>query len=198
MRIARAPALRAFVVAAALLAAACEVPAPEHIFPALSYAHQPTQRLDVAAVEIVDDYVPPLAKPNVEHEFPVTPAGAAARWGADRIAVAGAEGKARFVIVEAAVRETTLEKRRGVVGAFYVDQEYRYDGVLEVMVEVRSPRGFRNAFATARASYSRTVPEDITVNDRMQVFYEITEALMRSLDTELEQNIRQHLAPYLL
>ena len=57
---------------------------------------------------------------------------------------------------------------------------------------------FRNAFATARATYSRTVPEDITVNDRLRIYYEITEALMRSLDVELEKNIRQHLAPYLL
>lgn len=198
MRTAHGYALRALAMAAALLVAACQVPAPAPVFPELSYTHLGTLRLDVGSVEVIDDYVPTLVSPHVEHEFPVTPAGAAARWGSDRIAAGGAEGKARVIITEAGVRATTLEKRRGVVGAFYIDQEYRFDGVLEVTVEVRSARGFRNAFATARATYSRTVPEDITVNDRLRIYYEITEALMRSLDVELEKNIRQHLAPYLL
>ena len=153
MRTAHGYALRALAMAAALLVAACQVPAPAPVFPELSYTHLGTLRLDVGSVEVIDDYVPPLVSPHVEHEFPVTPAGAAARWGSDRIAAGGAEGKARVIITEAGVRATTLEKRRGVVGAFYIDQEYRFDGVLEVTVEVRSARGFRNAFATARATY---------------------------------------------
>ena len=50
----------------------------------------------------------------------------------------------------------------------------------------------------AEATRSRTVPEKITLNDRDKVWFEITEALIRDLDKELDAAIRRFLQPFLL
>ena len=181
-----------------LLLAGCAVPPPSPTLPELTFAHLDPIRLDVGKIEIVDEYVPPLKAPNVEHEFPVAPAEAAQRWGRDRIIAAGTSGVARIVIRNAGVIEVPLEKTAGLTGLITVDQAARYDGTLEMLIEIRSDRGTQEAFVRAFANRSQSVPEDITLNERQAVFYELTEGLIGDLNAELERNIRQHLARYLL
>ena len=44
---------------------------------------------------------------------------------------------------------------------------------------------------------TQTVAEDISVNDRRRVFFEMTEGLMAEVNAQLEDRIREHLAKYL-
>lgn len=185
-------------VVVVLLLAGCAAPPPTPTLPELTFAHLGQIRLDVGKIEIVDEYVPPLKAPNVEHEFPVAPAEAAQRWSHDRIIAAGTSGLARIVIRNAGVIEVSLEKTTGLTGLLTVDQAARYDATLEILIEIRSDRGTQEAFVRAFASRSQSVPEDITLNERQAVFYELTEGLIGDLNAELEKNIRQHLAKYLL
>jgi hypothetical protein len=178
------------------LAACAPLPAPQQ-FPELTYAQLGAIRLDVARVEIVVAYDPPLAPPNVEHTFPTTPATAAERWALDRIRALGDAGWAQFIVREAGVTETAIEVEGGLKGAFTEDQSERYEGVLDVVLEIRSDRGFRDAYVEARAMRTRTVSEDITVNDRQRVFFEMTKGLMADINAQLEDRIRQHLSRYL-
>ena len=182
----------------ALALAACAPLPPAPQFPELTYAHLGAIRLDVARLEIVVAYDPPLAAPNVEHTFPTAPATAAERWAADRIRAVGDTGWAQFIVREAGVTETAIEVEGGLKGAFTDDQSERYEGVLDVVLEIRSDRGFRDAYVEARAMRTRTVPEDITVNDRQIVFLEMTQALMADINAQLEDRIRQHLPKYLM
>ena len=181
----------------ALVLAACAPPPAPAPLSELSYSHLGAIRLDVARYEIVVEYDPPLAAPNVEHTFPTTPAAAAERWARDRIRAAGEEGWARFIIRQADVIETALDPQGGLEGALTDEQSERYDGVLDVILEIRSDRGFRDAYVEARARRTRTVSEDITVNERKKVFFEMTEGLMADVNAQLEDRIREHLARYL-
>ena len=180
-----------------VVVAACAPPLAPPQFPELSYGHLGAIRLDVARYEIVVEYDPPLAAPNVEHTFPTTPAAAAERWAQDRIRAVGDTGWARFIVREAGVTETDLDPQDGLRGAFTEEQSERYEGVLDVVLEIRSDRGFRDAYVEARSTRTRTVSEDITVNDRRRVFFELTEGLMADVSAQLEDRIREHLAKYL-
>jgi hypothetical protein len=186
-----------FLAPLVLALAACAPPPPTPQFPEPSYGHLGAIRLDVARFEIVVAYEPPLAAPNVEHTFPTTPAAAAERWAQDRIQAVGDAGWARFIVHEAGVTETALERESGLKGAFTDEQSERYEGVLDVVLEIRSDRGFRDAHVEATATRTQSVSKDITVNERRTVFFEMTEALMVDLNAQLEARIREHLAKYL-
>ena len=188
------------LAAAAILlvaAAGCATPAPAPE-PQLGYAHLGPIRLDVAGIEIVDAYLPPLREPHVEHEFPVSPAEALLRWAQDRLVTAGRERRARFVIRDAAVREVRLPRKKGLRGLFTTDQSERYDGRVAVALEIRSGRNVRDAIVEAVAERSRSVPEDASVEERERVFLQITEDLVASLNGEIEKQIAAHLAAYRL
>jgi hypothetical protein len=182
----------------ACMLAACATPAPKPTYPELTWTHLAPFKLNVAEVEVVSEYEPPFKDPNVEHLFPLPPEQAARRWARDRIVAAGTEGRARVVIKRASVVEVPLELTEGVRGYFTTEQAQRYDAVVEVAIEVRGPRGYRDGFATAQAERSRTVPEDVTLNERERIWFDITEALMKDFDAEMDRNIRRHLQRFLM
>lgn len=178
--------------------AACgQTAANRPVYPELTYGHLPPIRLDVASVEIVDDYESPLRPPNVEHEFPVTPAAAARRWAKERLKAVGQSGVARAIVRDASVVEVDLKQKGGLTGLFTTEQSQRYDARLVMEIEIRSERGFKDAFVSAEAKRSRTVPENLTLNEREKVYFKITEAVMGDLNAQLEKQINQHLARYL-
>lgn len=186
------------VVLLAVWVTACAVPVPPPTFPELTFSHLPPIRLNVAEIEIVENYVPPLRAPHVEHNFPVTPLAAMRRWAVDRIQAGGETRRGQVIIEDARVVAVPLPVRKGLQGLFYKEQEVRYDATLEARIEVRAERGYRDSYATARILRSRTVPEEMTLIEREQLFFDLTEELMRELNTELEANIRRHMQRDLL
>ena len=185
----------------AMLAAmltACETAPPKQRLFDLTFADLPILTLDVARLEVVSDYAPPLKAPNVEHLFPTPPEAGLRRWAADRLKAGGKKGSARFVIVNAAVTEAALPVTKGLKGAFKKEQSERYEAVVEASLEILDARGFRRGFASARVSRSRTVREDASLNAREAAWFALTEALLNDFDKELEKNIRQYLLGFLL
>lgn len=191
--------LRLAAVALVILAlGACQQPPPRPTYPELTWTHLAPFQLDVAEVEIVSEYEPTFRPPNVEHLAPAAPEEAARRWAEDRLQAAGKEGRAKVIIREASIVEVPLELEEGVRGYVTTEQAERYDAVVEVEIEIRNPRGYRDGFVTARAERTRTVPEDITLNERERVWFELTDGLMKDFDAEMSKNIREHLGRFLL
>lgn len=180
-----------------LLVTACATPLPPAPKLELTYAHLDPINLAVGQVEVVEDYVPPLRDPNIDHLVPVSPTAAARRWAEDRLRSAGGERRAQFVINNAEVIETKLPVERGVRGAVTVDQAARYDATLKVTLEIRDGRGFRVAFATAEASRSATISENLTLRERDLFFFRLVEELVADLNVELEARIGEFLEAYL-
>ncbi len=183
------------VLAAAVLALALHahaVAAEE-----LRYRTQPPLILDAGAVAFENTYVPPLAPPNVEHQFAVSPSDAVDRWSAERLVANGGRNRVWVIVEEASVVEVPLEVDQGIAGWFKTEQAERYDAVLKVTVRVSEPDG-SNASVTGTITRSVTVPEDISLSDRQQVWADLTNKLVDDLNSELETAMRAHLARYLL
>lgn len=185
-------------LAAAGLAACTQTP-PAPVFPAITFAHKGALRLAVERIETVDGYAPPMRRPNIEHEVPVSPVETLRRWGTDRLATTGDTGRiAVFVVREAAMTETELKRESGLRASLTSQQELRYDLVLAAAVEIRDARnGFVMAACDARSTRFRSVAEGIALAERERAWYALTEQTMEALDAELERQVRAHLAPFL-
>lgn len=180
---------------AVLVLVACNSPPSRGPFPELTYSHLPEIALDVAAIEIVDAYRSPGADPNVEHLYPITPAAAARRWAEDRLRAVGIDGIARFIILDASSIEhrnvpppegTSSEKTRD-----------RYDMRTAIRIEISKANGTRSAFVTAESMLQQFVDPATTLNERERIWFRNVEALMNSLDAELDRGIAAGFGPYL-
>ena len=189
------PGCAALLLAMAVAGCASGPTAPS--YPEIRFADKPQILLDVARVDIVETYRPPLKAPNVEHLFPVRPSHAARQWARDRLRASGATGRAEVVIRDASATETTLKRTEGVRGAFTTDQAERYDAAITISVHILDSLGKEQANASATARYSRTVAENVTLNDRERVWYHMTTAMMHALDKALEGEIERSLAAFL-
>lgn len=185
------------VLIVALALTACATPDPTPRYPDITFSHLAPIRLDVGAVDYIQAYAPPGKTPNVEHLFPLRPSVVAKRWADERIEAAGPISRiARVTLVNASAVGTALETTQGVKGVFTIDQAARYDVTVEMLIEIVNSQGMVEGQAKAVARRSRTAPENITLKDRDQLWFELTEAVMGDIDRELEATIRKYLAKY--
>lgn len=185
------------VIAAVLVLAGCATQVQRPGFPQISFAHLQPISLNVARIEVENRYVSPATRPNVEHEFPVSPAAVASNWGRDRLRAVGQTGTARVIVRRASVVEVPLKRSTGVKGAFTRDQSERYDAIIDMAVELRDANGDIRVTAESTAKRSRSVSENISLNDREKVWFEMTEAMMADLNTALENQIRIHMKEWI-
>ena len=183
----------ASLFAVAFLLAGCATEVQKPGFSQISFAHLQPINLNVARIEVENRYVSPATRPNVEHEFPVIPAAVASNWGRDRLRAVGASGVARVIVRRASVIEVPLKRTTGVTGAFTRDQSERYEAVIDMMVELRDATGNIRVTAESTAKRSRSVSENISLNDREKIWFEMTESMMADLNTALDNQIRIHM-----
>ena len=191
------PSPRCAVLLLAFFVAGCASTPTIPSFDEIRFTDKPPIRVDVARIDIVEAYRPPLKAPNVDHLFPVRPSHAARQWARDRLLAVGDKGWAEAVIRNASVTETALERTKGIQGAFTTDQTERYDAVLTIAVRIFDNAGNERANASATSRHSQTVAEDITLNDRERVWHRMTTAMMRALDKGLERQMKKSLAAFL-
>jgi hypothetical protein len=188
---------RAFLAFAALpwILAACDTPNPAVTFPELTFAHKPAIKLNVAKIEIINEYRMPFQAPNVEHLVPIAPGAAAERWAADILKPVGTRGTALFVITRASVTEEKLKTKTGLKGLIAIEQSEEYVAALDARVEILE--GTRR-IATASTSITRTqtAREDATPNQRSKIWYALVERLMLEFDGEMRKQgdtfLREH------
>jgi hypothetical protein len=164
----------------------------------VSYAARGAMRFAVARVDVVTSYVPPMRRPNIDHEVPFGPLETMQRWGRERLAAAGGAGRAlRFVVVEAAMTETDLPRETGMRANFTTQQDKRYDLTLAAALELREePGNLVVASGEARATRFRTVAEGIPIAEREAAWHGLLRQTMDDLDAELERQVRAHFAPF--
>jgi hypothetical protein len=185
---------RAFLLLPALAAlVACDTPPMRQSFATLTFQDRPAIRLDVAQVEIVQAYKAPGVAPHVDHLFPQKPVDVAAAWGRDVLQAAGERGMATYTVLDASATETALPRSTGMTQMFKTEQSDRYDLHIEVKLEIGNPLLATTGFVTAAANRSQTVAEDMTMNQREAVWFQMTESAMRELDQKLEAAIRDKL-----
>jgi hypothetical protein len=193
----RLRALRTVFILSLFTLAACVTTGPQPSYPEITFAHLAPIKLDVAEIVYAPRYQPPIAAPNIGHEFPTPPAKAAERWIADRLVAVGTSGQAIVVIRQATGTETKLKVKKGITGAFTTDQAWRYDVGVEIVINAVSLNRKINAEASTAAQQSRTMPEDASLSEREDVWFALTENVMRKFDTNFEAQIRKDLAKFI-
>jgi hypothetical protein len=192
----RSPAL-ASILAVVFLLTGCATEVQKPGFSQISFAHLQPISLNVARIEVENRYVSPATRPNVEHEFPVSPAAVASNWGRDRLRAVGQSGVARVVVRRASVVEVPLKRTTGVTGAFTRDQSERYDAIIDMMVELRDADGNVRVTAESTAKRSRSVSENVSLIEREKIWFEMTETMMSDLNTALENQVRIHMKEWI-
>jgi hypothetical protein len=189
---------RFLAIAAVVLGvlAGCASPPPRPSFPDIRFTSEPVLRIDAASIEVIKDFRPSFKSPQVEHLFPIPPELAIENWVHDRLQATGTRRRVIVHIIDASVREVVLPKTPGLRGTFTTDQAERYDGAVEVRIDLVDERGFPERTVTAKATRSQSVAEGITANQRDQAWYDMTRAMMSSLDHELERQIRANFTFY--
>ena len=192
------PLARLILILVGFSLVACATPLPTRNLDQISFSERPPIRLDVREIEIRRAYQPPNAAPNVDHLFAVPPAAGAQLWAADRLKAAGPSRRARFIVREAPVIEVRLERSGGLTGTFTVEQSERYEARLVAEIQILAEDGSVQASVTVEVTHHRTVPENVTLNERVQVWHEMTQALVDAMDRRLDATIKEALYAYLV
>ncbi len=180
-----------------LILAACSTAPQRQSYADITFQHLSQIKLDVGEIKVVNEFKAPLKPPHVEHELPVKIDQSIRRWVRDRLQPVGSSGSyAVLTIKDASAIEQSMEKTSGLKGLFTKDQSELYKFHIAVELNVVSINGSK-ALATAEAIRSKSVPEDITLNDRERMYFEQTEILMQEFDLEMEKNIRAFLGQYI-
>jgi len=85
-----------------------------------------------------------------------------------------------------------------LTGMFTTEQSERYDARVVVEMQIIAGDGRIEGSLTAKAERSRSVPEDISLNERERLWFQMTEDLMKELDAQLEQTIKTTFFPFVI
>ena len=174
--------------------AACNTPPERQDFPNITFQHLAPFQLDVARVEIVQAYRPDPAN-DIADQFPEAPAKVVGQWAEDRLQAVGNQGEATYTITLAQATDTPLHRSQGMAAMTHKDQSDRFDLAITVNLEVQSAG--KSGALTAQAVRSQTVGEDVTLNQREAVLFNLLDATMKDLNTQLETLILQYVGGFL-
>ena len=175
---------------------ACSSAPPKPVYPDLRFDAQPPLRLDVAQIQIQNDFQPTYRAPNVEHLFPVPPARAVETWARDRLRAVGQNGIARFTIHNASVTQTDLKQTPGIAGAFTTEPSERYDMTVQVTLDIMDNTGRTVRTANVTSTRSQSILNNVTPTQREQSWYDMTGDLMVDFDRRMTGEIRNSFGLY--
>ncbi|HLJ20785.1 MAG TPA: hypothetical protein VKU84_11335 [Stellaceae bacterium] len=181
------------LAAVALPLAGCgNGPPPRQEFADLRFTTEPPLRLNVASVEIQDEYRPDFDPPHFEQRFPIPLPHLADNWAHDRLQAVGTSGRAVAVVIDASAVEISLPKESGITTAFTDQPDTQYNARVGIRVEARDDRGMSTRMAEAHAERSVTTVEGTTLEERDRLLYQMESELMAELDHQLETQIRNN------
>lgn len=185
-----------FVSIVFLLCACQQTPLP--IKPGLNLGES-VYNINVARINLSEEYDTSDKAPHVEKLADVTPAEAVKQWAAKRLVAVGQKDTMEVAIIEASIVKNELGKqKKGIEGFFTKEQTEEYVGKLEVELKIyNESKPLPIARVHASANNSHTIREDATLADRNALYHQITLDLIHSLEGELDKNIRQYFANYL-
>jgi hypothetical protein len=177
-----------------VLLGACSHPAPRQR--ELSFARYQPIYLDVANVDIDDDYESPMKPPNVEHLIPYSPMDAMHLWIKDRIRTVGTTKSVEIIIKDASVISTPVKDPGGMFPSFH--NSNRYDAKLSVEMRIyASKQAMSLASIDVTATQSFTIDNKASLDERRVIFNKMIFSLMESMNAELEKHIYQYFVSYI-
>ncbi|MBK8160190.1 MAG: hypothetical protein IPK59_15945 [Rhodospirillaceae bacterium] len=182
------------LVASASLAA-CDTPPARQRFPEITFQHLAPIRLDVARIEILSGYRSAEHPDDNAADYPEAPETLVADWARERLQAAGERGQATYTVVEARAVRVPLPRSSGISAALKTEQSDRYDLAITVRLDAGNPISGKSGTVTETVTRSQTVPENMTLNQREAMLFNLLDAAMKDLNQRLEKSIPQYLAP---
>lgn len=180
---------------ASISLAACDTPPARQRFPEITFQHLPPIRLDVAQIEILSAYRSADHPDDNAADYPEAPEALAADWARERLQAVGERGQATYTVVEARAVRVPLPRSSGINAALKTEQSDRYDLAITVRLDAGNPISGKSGTVTETVTRSQTVPENMTLNQREVMLFNLLDAAMKDLNLRLEQSIPQYLAP---
>lgn len=169
--------------------------------PQVGFAHLPPITFNVARVDVASSFKSSMITPNAEHRLPAPPERALFDWALARLkSSGGAENQtiATFVIEDASVLETKLEKTKGFTGLFTYEAAERYDARAVATMSIKDPVTGASGNIRVTATRSIEVGENATLAEREQAWVELVENLMADFNAQMEIQTQAHLSPWLV
>lgn len=142
-------------------------------------ADLPLIRVDAERVAFVPAFAPTRQAPRVEHLAPFPPLDVLAEWARTHLLAAGTRGDARFIVREAGIVAVPLRERTANWRDWFRRQAVeRYDGTVEVALEIRDEAGRVRAVVEARATQSAYLMDDWKKGDREKRLATLTEQMV--------------------
>jgi len=185
----------ATLCAVTTLLGACDTPPDRQHFPEITFQHLPPIQLDVAQIEIVNAYRAAEHPDDNAADYPEKPETLATEWARDRLKAVGERGQATYTIVEARAVRVPLPRSSGVNAALKTEQSDRFDLSITVKLEAGNPISGKSGTVTETVTRSQTVPENMTLNQREVVLFNLLDAAMKDLNARLETSIPQYMGP---
>ena len=182
---------------AGMLLTGCAVKTTSAPEVSLTFMNRPAIHLNVGKIQVVNRYQMPLKPPLVEHLMPVAPGAGVERWAMDILRAVGSGNTAILTIHDASVTEISLQQKPGLKALLTLDQAQRYDARLRATLEIRDVNGQQRGQVEVEVTRSQTVPENITLNQRTAVWFEMVEGLLADFAAQMELQVRKDLGTFL-
>jgi hypothetical protein len=165
--------------------------------PPLDLSDRSPLDLAVDRVTIGSAYRPAGAPPYVDHALPLVPEAATRALLEQRLRAVGGSDRLEAVILDASVREETLETASGVRGWLTTESAARLEGRLEVRIDRVGPAGTVVRSISTAVTRTRAIPEGVAYAERQRLAYELVRDLIDDLDAALIRNVRESYAELL-
>jgi hypothetical protein len=160
----------------------CAAPAPPESFPPLTFGYLTKLKLDVANIEVDNNWTPqPVTNgEHVENEAPEAPVEALRRMVQDRLIPGGNSGTAAVSIDDASLTRIAD----------------RFEASFALHMDIHNGDGTRSGYAEAKVARTRTI-SDYSPTAVRRTLYELVKATMDDMNVEFEYQIRHSLNDWL-
>lgn len=168
--------------AVAVFLSSCQTAPPSTVTPELSFEGLPKVNLNVARIDVVNDYRPPMQAPNVDHLFRQSPALVAGKMIDQQLVANGSYNTLRITIEDASVIKRDLPVTQGIEGAFHNEEAEEYKARVALRFElVPDNPGEGSGHASVVSERTKTLLEDASPADRDMAYFNMNEQIMRDL-----------------
>lgn len=177
---------------AALFLTACVEGPPISTPPDMTFANLQPIQVNAAALEVVDNYKPPLREPNIEHTFRLPTYTALSRLLNHQLVPAGGANTLRAIIDDASVTRTALPQDKGIESYFTQQPTDRLQAKVLVRFELVDPKApdIVLGHASVVAHREKTLSEGMSPAERDQAYFTLTEDIMNEVNGGLKSIVQ--------
>ena len=149
-----------------------------------------------ASFRVKTSFLPLLKDPYIGHSLPDPLLDATRRWAEHRFTVVGNSGSVLLTILNATAMQENLNKRSGIEGLFYEDQELKIKMKVEILIEIFNENKKVIATIKAESNRERTLKEGLSINEKDTHLLDMERRLFIDLDHVILQEINAKIPNY--